>query len=156
DLGGLQAGFIGVEGLDGGRDQSAHIAPLFSGVYRLSWIVPSCPYVFIIVRALAILLVFFPAVLAADLVLSKARRGIENRYNNAKTVKLQFEQTYSVQGRGRRTESGVLQLRKPGKMRWDYVTPAGKLYLSDGKDIYFYSPSANRVEKTKIKEADDL
>jgi len=35
----------------------------------------------------------------------------------------------------------------------ELLQPAGKLFLSDGKDIYFYSPNANRVEKMKLKEA---
>jgi outer membrane lipoprotein carrier protein len=41
-------------------------------------------------------------------------------------------------------------------MRWEYRQPAGKLFVSDGKDIYFYSPSANRVEKMKLKETEDM
>ncbi len=81
---------------------------------------------------------------------------VERRYNNARTVQVPFEQTYIVQGRARKSESGMLYLRKPGKMRWNYAEPAGKVFLSDGKDIYFYSPSTNRVEKTPMKATDDL
>ena len=51
---------------------------------------------------------------------------------------------------------GDLYLRKPGKMRWDYKTPAGKLFLSDGKQVYFYNPATNRAEKTKLKETEDM
>ena len=47
-------------------------------------------------------------------------------------------------------------LRKPGKMRWQYTAPAGKLFVSDGQFLYFYSPEENRAEKMKLKEADDL
>jgi len=49
----------------------------------------------------------------------------------------------------------MLYLRKPGKMRWDYSNPAGKVFLSDGKHIFFYSPASNRVEKSPVKETDD-
>lgn len=41
-------------------------------------------------------------------------------------------------------------------MRWDYSTPPGKLFVSDGKDVYLYTPAANRVEKTKLKASDDM
>ena len=29
-----------------------------------------------------------------------------------------------------------LTLRKPGRMRWDYQQPPGKLFVSDGKTVY--------------------
>jgi len=67
-----------------------------------------------------------------------------------------FEETYNGAGRGRQTEAGNLYLRKPGRMRWDYRTPAGKLFLSDGKQVYFYNPSTNRAEKTKLRETEDM
>lgn len=53
-------------------------------------------------------------------------------------------------------ESGVLFLRKPGKMRWDYLEPLGKQFVSDGKYLYLYTPSQNRAEKMKMKETEDL
>lgn len=83
-------------------------------------------------------------------------RGVENRYNGARTLRAFFEQSYSAGARGRRTEAGELFLRKPGRMRWVYSNPPGKLFLCDGKDIYFYSPNANRVEKMRLKESDDM
>jgi outer membrane lipoprotein carrier protein len=41
-------------------------------------------------------------------------------------------------------------------MRWQYANPQGKLFLSDGKFIWLYTPDDNRVEKTKMKESEDL
>ncbi len=41
-------------------------------------------------------------------------------------------------------------------MRWDYTSPAGKLFLSDGKSLWLYTPGNNRVEKMKMKESDDM
>lgn len=85
-------------------------------------------------------------------------RRLENRYNNIKTLQLDFEQTFwfTTQPTARRTESGILFLRKPGRMRWEYREPARKLFLSDGKNVFFYSPSANRVERSKLKETGDI
>ena len=47
-------------------------------------------------------------------------------------------------------------LRKPGKMRWAYSQPAGKLFVSDGKMLWLYTPDENRVERMKFKESDDM
>ncbi len=74
-------------------------------------------------------------------------KGVEQRYNRAKTLQVHFVESYSVQGRARKSESGELTLRKPGRMRWDYTSPSGKLFVSDGKDVYLYTPEAHRVEK---------
>ena len=41
-------------------------------------------------------------------------------------------------------------------MRWDYTDPAGKLFLSDGKVVYIYTPANNEVEKFKMKESEDM
>jgi outer membrane lipoprotein carrier protein len=93
---------------------------------------------------------------AADIDLKTLLQGIEQRYNRARTLQVQFNEAYSVQGRPRKSESGDLTLRKPGRMRWNYTEPSGKLFLSDGKDVYLYTPDANRVEKTKLKASDDM
>lgn len=94
--------------------------------------------------------------LAAGQDLGGILKAVESRYNRAQTLEVQFQQTFSVPNRGQRTESGALFLRKPGRMRWQYASPPGKLFLSDGKFIYLYLPSDNRVEKTRVKESEDL
>jgi outer membrane lipoprotein carrier protein len=83
-------------------------------------------------------------------------KGVENRYNRARTMQMHFEQTQSGQGQIARTEAGELSLQKPGRMRWDYTRPEGKFFLTDGKFAYYYSPNTKQVSRSKIKEADDL
>jgi outer membrane lipoprotein carrier protein len=41
-------------------------------------------------------------------------------------------------------------------MRWDYDQPKGKLFVSDGKYLWLYTPLENRAEKMKLKESDDM
>jgi outer membrane lipoprotein carrier protein len=96
------------------------------------------------------------SVSGAEVSLSQVLGKIEKRYNRAKTLQVFFQQTYSIQGRNRRTESGELFLRKPGRMRWEYESPKGKLFVSDGKYIYLYSPVTNRVEKMGMRETADM
>ena len=93
---------------------------------------------------------------AADANLNALLQKVEERYNNAKTLQVLFNEQYTPPGGIRRTESGTLQLRKPGRMRWDYLQPKGKLFISDGKYLWIYSPSDNRAEKMKFKESEDM
>jgi outer membrane lipoprotein carrier protein len=103
--------------------------------------------------ALLVWLAAWPAAAPTDI--SAVLAGVENRYNRAKTLRVAFSETY-VQGRTRRTESGTLYLRKPGRMRWEYSNPPGKLFVSDGKFLYLYTPDSNRVERSKAKETEDM
>jgi outer membrane lipoprotein carrier protein len=93
---------------------------------------------------------------ASDPALTTLLKGVETRYNQARTLQVLFHEDYTPPGRPRRSESGTLQLRKPGRMRWDYDQPPGKLFLSDGKFLWLYTPDDNRAEKMKLKESDDM
>ncbi len=83
-------------------------------------------------------------------------KAVQDRYNRAQTVQVLFQQTYSAQGRASRTETGELFLRKPGRMRWQYDSPQGKLFVSDGKQVYLYTPASNRVERMRVRDSEDL
>jgi outer membrane lipoprotein carrier protein len=93
---------------------------------------------------------------AGDAALDVLLKGVETRYNKAKTLQVLFREDYTPPGRAKRTESGTLVLRKPGKMRWDYDQPKGKLFVSDGKYLWLYTPLENRAERMKLKESDDM
>jgi len=109
-----------------------------------------------VTRLVLVVCLLAAAAQAADPALETFLNGVELRYNRAKTLKVVFHESYTATGHPRQTESGDLTLRKPGRMRWDYSTPIGKLFLSDGKDVYLYTPDAHRVERMKLKESDDM
>ena len=92
----------------------------------------------------------------ADANLDRMLKSIEDHYNHAKTLQVLFTEEYTAQGRTRRPESGLLVLRKPGRMRWDYTTPAGKLFISDGKTVYLYSPDTHKVVPMPLKASEDM
>lgn len=52
------------------------------------------------------------------------------------------------------TERGFLQVKKPGKMRWDYKVPEPKVFVSDGHRIYLYVPADNQVIVSPVPEDD--
>ena len=93
---------------------------------------------------------------AADQRTEQLLKQVERRYNSAITLTVHFSETYRGPGRPARTETGTLYLLKPGKMRWEYTSPAGKLFVSDGKSVYLYLPSQHRAEKMSLKVSEDM
>lgn len=96
------------------------------------------------------------AVLQSTTTADELIRRVETRYNAAKTLTVEFVENYNMQGHPRPPEEGTLTLRKERKMRWDYVRPAGKLFISDGKTVFLYSANENRVEKMPLKNTEDM
>jgi outer membrane lipoprotein carrier protein len=82
-------------------------------------------------------------------------QAVDERYNHLHTLQAEFTEIYRGAGT-ERTESGTLWLKKPGKMRWEYRSPRDKLFLSDGKDAWFYVPGERQVRRTAVKKLDDL
>jgi outer membrane lipoprotein carrier protein len=94
--------------------------------------------------------------LAAAQGLDGQLKSIESRYNRAQSLKLNFSESYAGIKSPVQNDSGVLYLRKPGRMRWEYASPPGKLFISDGKDVILYTPDEQRAEKSKLKESEDM
>ncbi len=80
---------------------------------------------------------------------------VDRHYNQLHSLRAQFTETYEGLGRSR-SESGTLLLQKPGRMRWDYSTPAGKLFVLDGKYAFFYTRGDQQVQRIAAKQLDDL
>ena len=131
-----------------GEDDPARFACTFSRSYS------SSPNVKVLTLSIGCVLSFCLAAEGREL--GEVLKGVEARYNRAGTLAVHFEQRYLQGGRAQRAESGELSLRKPGRMRWQYEQPAGKLFVSDGKFVWFYSPAENRAERSKLKSVDDF
>jgi outer membrane lipoprotein carrier protein len=97
-----------------------------------------------------------PFLVGADASSDALIQTLEQHYNKARTLTVEFVEEYSIQGRRRPPEAGTLTLRKLGKMRWDYTKPAGKLFVSDGKMIYLYTATDNKVEEVPLKDTEDM
>src|SRR5260370_7684160 len=79
-------------------------------------------------------------------------RKIESRYKSAQTLGATFLERYS-EGRGTgEVESGHVFFSRPGRMRWEYEAPEKKLFLSDGRVVWFYVPSHRTVTRAQLKE----
>jgi outer membrane lipoprotein carrier protein len=80
--------------------------------------------------------------------------AVDEHYNRLRSLEAQFTETYRGSGMDR-TESGTLWLKKPGKMRWEYRSPKEKLFVSNGKDAWFYLPEDGQARKESAKKLED-
>jgi outer membrane lipoprotein carrier protein len=81
--------------------------------------------------------------------------AVDAHYNHLRSLEAEFTEVYRGSGM-ERTESGTLWLKKPGKMRWEYRSPREKLFVSDGKDAWFYVPGDQQARKTAAKKLEDI
>ena len=81
--------------------------------------------------------------------------AVDAHYNHLRSLQVEFTQVYRGAGM-ERMETGTLWLKKPGKMRWEYRSPREKLFVSDGKDAWFYVPADQQARKTAAKKLEDI
>ena len=81
--------------------------------------------------------------------------AVDAHYNHLRSLEAEFTQIYRGSGM-ERTESGTLWLKKPGKMRWEYRSPRDKLFVSNGKDAWFYVPEDHQARKSAAKKLEDI
>lgn len=96
-----------------------------------------------------------PAAASAQSV-NRTVEGVELHYNSLSSLKMGFEQSMEFAGQKRNPERGTLYLLRPGKMRWDYAYPEGKVAVSDGKIFRMYSPHTNQVRQVELEAMSDL
>ncbi|HET7824817.1 MAG TPA: outer membrane lipoprotein carrier protein LolA [Anaeromyxobacter sp.] len=71
---------------------------------------------------------------------------VQGFYERTKDLRARFSQTYTYAGFGRRqASSGTLEVKKPGKMRWDYEKPARKTIAVSGSRLVQYEPEENQA-----------
>lgn len=80
---------------------------------------------------------------------------MDAHYNHLSSLEERFTERYRGMGMDR-TESGTLLLKKPGRMRWTYDAPAGKLFVLNGKDGVSYTPGDPQANRVAARDLDDL
>ncbi|MDB4988496.1 MAG: Outer rane lipoprotein carrier protein LolA [Myxococcaceae bacterium] len=67
--------------------------------------------------------------------------AVQTFYDQTKTVEAEFYQTYFNRIYDKYDHSkGSVKFAKPGRMRWDYAAPNGKVIVSDGKRLVIFEP----------------
>ena len=82
-------------------------------------------------------------------------RKVDEHYNHLGSLRAHYTENYAGMGMNR-TEEGTLLLKKPGRMRWSYAAPVGKVFVLDGKFAWFYTPGDAQATRVPAKELDDL
>jgi len=73
-------------------------------------------------------------------------RALQRKYDRVHSFTADFVHHYEGGVlRKKLTERGTVQVKKPGRMRWEYKVPEEKLFVSDGHKIYSYVPADKQV-----------
>jgi outer membrane lipoprotein carrier protein len=94
---------------------------------------------------LALLLAAAPAGAPAIDATALARR-VQAFYETTRDLRARFVQTYTYAALGRKQVSrGTLEVKKPGRMRWDYESPSTKTIAVNGSRLVQYEPEPNQA-----------
>jgi len=74
---------------------------------------------------------------------------LQQKYEEIESFTAEFEQTLTNRGITQR-ESGIVMMKKPGRMYWEYRDPREKYFVADGEKIYFYVPHDNQLLVSKL------
>jgi outer membrane lipoprotein carrier protein len=105
-------------------------------------------------KAVLLLSILWAAPLIAQENDALARR-VDDHYNHLSSLRAHYTERYSGMGMDR-MEEGTLLLKKPGRMRWSYAAPVGKVFVLDGKFAWFYTPGDAQATRVPAKQLDDL
>ncbi len=73
---------------------------------------------------------------------------------HAQDLSALFEQITTIRSLNQEQRaSGILLLKRPRKMRWEYQKPEPRLFVTDGKTLWAYSPADKQVVVQEVGEA---
>jgi outer membrane lipoprotein carrier protein len=82
-------------------------------------------------------------------------RSLQHKYDQVHSFTADFVHHYEGGVlRKTLTERGTVQVKKPGRMRWEYKVPEEKLFISDGRKIYSYIPADKQVIVSSVPTDD--
>lgn len=94
-------------------------------------------------------------VLAADPIKDIVKK-VEARYKKTTDLTADFTQTTTVKGFTKPLESsGQVYIKRPGKLRWDYLTPTLEQIFVDNDRVQFYVPEHKQVLTGQLSKMAD-
>lgn len=84
-----------------------------------------------------------------------AAAALQKKYDLVRDFSASF--THNYEGgvlRKKLSERGTVQIKKPGKMRWEYTSPEKKTFVSDGTRVYLHVPADNQVIVSPVPKED--
>ena len=81
-------------------------------------------------------------------------RGLEGAYGRINDLKAEFSQNAFNKSLNQTIPAtGVVFLKKGGKLRWEYTQPTPQEIVSDGKTLWVYTPTLSQVNVAPAPEA---
>ena len=82
-------------------------------------------------------------------------QAVQQKYDRVKDFTADFTHTYEGGVLKKKAiERGAVQIKKPGRMRWEYAAPEKKTFVSDGRMIYSYIPADKQVMRSPLPPDD--
>ena len=79
---------------------------------------------------------------------------VQRYFQNLQSLRADFVQrVFDERGQVMQTSSGRMLMRKPGKFRWDYQTPAEQVIVADGERLWAYDVDLAQVTVRKLDQA---
>lgn len=74
------------------------------------------------------------------------RDALEHFTHNLKTLDARFEQAVLDTENSRQgLYHGIFQMKRPGRFRWDYVSPEKRHIIADGRDLWIVEDDLNHI-----------
>jgi len=87
---------------------------------------------------------------------AETARALQQKYDRVGDFTADFTHTYEGGVlKKKATEHGTVQIKKPGRMRWDYTAPDKKTFVSDGHTIYSYIPADKQAMVSDMPSDDE-
>ena len=114
-----------------------------------------------ILSVLVICLVAAPSVRAETMVsgapvskdLKQVLDRLQRHYHDTNSFTAKFNEEIAAVGALKKTRTGTVSFRKPGRMRWEFDDPEKQTIVSDGETLYSFDPDLNQVVETPLKQA---
>src|SRR5258705_8306547 len=108
-----------------------------------------------ILVAAAVLFLPTRHLMGEEVPLSELLTRMESCYRASPGITADFEQTLESRTLNRPIqETGSVSLKPPGRMRWEYAKPRGKIAITDGNRAYLYLPEDEQVFVGRIQDLD--
>lgn len=79
---------------------------------------------------------------------------VQRYFHSLQSLRADFiQQVLDERGRVIQTSSGQMLMRKPGRFRWDYQTPAEQIIVADSERLWAYDVALAQVTVRKLDQA---
>lgn len=104
---------------------------------------------------LAVFLAFTQTAVPSAPSLNTVIDGVDRTFARMRDFSADFVQIQQNSLNQRQQGMGHLYLMRPRKARYEYAKPEEQLFVSDGKNLYFYVPADRQVRKGTIRDTFD-